>query len=463
VFLYGFTAFTIVLTMLTRIPDSEDSGDFHTLLLGSVLGMVMMTAANNLLIVFLAVEMASVPSYALAGFMKGRKKASEAALKYVVFGGAAAGTMLYGISLLAGMFGTIHLPSLAGAMLKWFASGGGTAFDPLMLTALALISVGFAFKLSAVPFHFWCPDVFEGAAAEVAGFLSVASKAAAVALLARFSMTLMGEFQGAEAISTDWKPAILGLAKYLTPMLGAMAAITVTLGNLVAIRQTNIKRMLAWSTIAHAGFMLFGLATLKPDGVQAALVYLVMYFFLNLGAFAVVAFVRNHTGSEEIEAYTGLIHRAPVLTVAMCILLLGLVGLPPTAGFIAKLMVMNVLVTHGEWTLLAIAGVNTAISLYYYVNVMRVMVIAGEGRRLPDAETGPERLFISLVTAPVLVLGIFFSVPVDFAKSVVSSMKLPPSEHLTPNPVRKPAPAAAANAPTNGPDRASDSNLAGAE
>src|SRR5882757_7529871 len=185
----GAALLTIVLTLITGIPDREDSGDFHVLLLGGTLGMLLMASANHLLMAYIAVEMASLPSYALAGFLKGKRMGSEAALKYVVYGGGASGVMLYGISLLAGTFGTGHLPDVAAGTVARLNAGG---FDPVLLTGFAFLMIGFGFKLAAVPFHFWCPDVFEGAAAEVAGFLSVASKAAALALLARLVLVFTG-------------------------------------------------------------------------------------------------------------------------------------------------------------------------------------------------------------------------------------------------------------------------------
>ncbi|MCS7045133.1 MAG: hypothetical protein NZO58_02130, partial [Gemmataceae bacterium] len=225
IFLYGFTALVVVLALLSRIPDREDSGDFFVLVLGSAVGMSIMASANHLLMVFMGVEMASVPSYALAGFLKGKRQASEAALKYVVYGGGAAGVMLYGITLLAGRFGTGYLPDV----LMFLST---TQLDALNLLGLLFILIGVGFKLAAVPFHFWCPDVFEGAAAEVAAYLSVASKGAALALLARIAIGLAGR------------------AEVVVPALAFFAALTMTFGNLAAYSQTNLKRLLAYSTIA---------------------------------------------------------------------------------------------------------------------------------------------------------------------------------------------------------------------
>src|SRR5579885_1438200 len=296
-FLLGFTALVIWLTLLTGIPDTEDSADFYTLLLGAVVGMSLMASANHLLMVWVGVEMASLPSYALAGFLKGRRQSSEASLKYVVYGGGASGIMLYGISLLAGKFGTAYLPDLAaGYVAALHPTEGALPIDPILLLATLFVLIGVGFKLAAVPFHFWCPDVFEGASAEVAGFLSVASKGAALALLGRFVLVLTGLDPALRVAPENW----LSLARFLVPAVAAFAALTATFGNLAAYLQTNLKRLLAYSTIAHAGYMMMGLAALVGTsdptappaeqqiyykGAGAVLFYLVAYLFMNLGAF----------------------------------------------------------------------------------------------------------------------------------------------------------------------------------
>lgn len=428
-FLLAFTLLVIVLTMLTGIPDAEDSADFFVLLLGSVVGMSLMASANHLLMVFMAVEMASVPSYAMAGFLKGRRQSSEAALKYVVYGGAAAGVMLYGISLLAGIFGTVHLPTLAREMLFYFAQSGGAAFSPTLLLAFSLVLVGLAFKLSAFPFHFWCPDVFEGAAAEVAAFLSVASKGAAVALAARLTLTFVGVFHDNPYTAEVWKPAVAALANYLGPTVAVIAAVTATFGNLAAYTQTNLKRLLAYSTIAHAGYMLMALAPMTANGAKAAVFYLFVYLLMNLGAFAVVAFLRNATGSEELASYKGLFFRAPVLTVAMTVFMLSLVGMPPLAGFVAKFQIFKVLYETGWYSLLVIGGINTVISLVYYVNVVRVMIIAGEPTEGRSFETPASALYASVLAALVFYFGIFWQLPETWSNKAASSLvsKAPPT------------------------------------
>jgi NADH-quinone oxidoreductase subunit N len=255
--LAAFLVLYVVFTKITGIPDREDAADFYTLVFGSTLGMCLMASANHLLMIFMAVEMASVPSYALAGVLKGRRAASEAAIKYAVYGAGAAGIMLYGISLLAGVLGSCHLPSMALELAR--VARVGLAGGEVMVLCLGglMLAVGLAFKLSAVPFHFWCPDVFEGAAAEVGGFLSVASKAAAVALLVRVVYGF-GMPAGADAAQ-----AVADLAStrhFSVAVIGLMAAVTCTLGNLAAYGQTNMKRLLAYSTIAHAGYLMMGVA-----------------------------------------------------------------------------------------------------------------------------------------------------------------------------------------------------------
>ena len=416
---------TIVLTKLTRIPDADDSADFYVLLLGGTLGMLLMTSANHLLMVFIAVEMASLPSYALAGFLKGRKQGSEAALKYVVYGAAASGVMLYGISLIAGTFGTGHLGDIATGTARRVAANGG--FDLTLVAGFALLLAGLGFKLAVVPFHFWCPDVFEGAAAEVAGFLSVASKAAAVALTTRVLLTLH------QSQPDPWLvPRTLGLA------VGVVAAITVTFGNLAAFGQTNLKRLLAYSTVAHAGYMLLAVSVCSPQATSAVLYYLAAYLLMNLGAFAVVAVVRNRTGSEELDAYRGLVKRSPVLAVSLSLFLLGLLGLPPLAGFAGKFQVFAALydgskaaATGGHaglgnalFVLLAVAAINTAVSAYFYLKVVRAMVL-DDGDAAP-VRAGGGAVLVGVLAALLVALGVIWNPLVsvcDRAAVVVGGVK----------------------------------------
>lgn len=448
--LFGFLILFIVLTRLSGIPDKEDGPDIYVLLLGATLGFCLMVSANHLLMVFLAVEMASVPSYVLAGMLRRDRLGSEAALKYSVYGAGAAGIMLYGISLLTGLVNTAHLPTVTLRLAHALPHMGPQELTVLGL-ACVMILVGLAFKLSAVPFHFWCPDVFEGAAAEIGGFLSVASKAAALGLLVRVVIGLSvptpptttptldgikslsvaaaadGHDTGLFAVADDGKDASPGvipavaadaatdnglgqLRYYLSRLIALLAVITCTFGNLAAYGQTNIKRLLAYSTIAHAGYMMMAIpAMLALTGVNsagaryavAALgIYIAAYVFMNLGAFAIVALLRNRMHSEEIDDYAGLLQRTPGIALCFTVILLGLIGLPPLSGFIGKFAIFAALIDGFRYTgqahlvaLVIIGGINSAISLFYYVRIVKLMTMRPE----PEARTP---FTLPIVSAP---------------------------------------------------------------
>ena len=386
---------TVVLTQLTGNPDKNDSADFYVLLLGGTLGMTLMTSASHLLMIFIAVEMASLPGYAMAGFLKGKKNGSEASLKYVVYGAAASGVMLYGMTLLTGTFGT-------GTLRDVSAGIAARGLDLPVLAGLVLTFVGLGFKLAAVPFQFWCPDVFEGAAAEVAGFLSVASKAGAIGLTGRLLLTLNTSQQGGWGI-----PASLGVG------VAVVAMITVTFGNLAAFAQTNLKRLLAYSTIAHAGYMLMALAVVTEAGAASVLYYLSAYVAMNLGAFGVVALIRNATGSEDISAVRGLVRRNPLLAITMLVFMASLLGLPPLAGFAGKFQVFSAVYEAAKtatasgppglgtvfFVLLAVGAVNTAVSAYYYLKIARAMLLDDAVEpvsREPKASAGAALFLVAL-------------------------------------------------------------------
>ena len=428
-FLLLFLILVIALTVLSGIPDTEDGPDFYTLLLGSVVGMMLMASANHLLILFLGIEMASVPSYVMVGFLKGRKDSSEASLKFVVYGAGSAGVMLYGISMLSGLVGSGDFGTIAATLgQQWNELTTAGLSQPgvsMLVLSLVMILVGFAFKLSAVPFHFWCPDAFEGAAAEVGGFLSVASKAAAFALLVRLILAITGQDPG----------ALQDVYLHLGIGIGVMAALTSTFGNLAAYTQTNVKRLLAYSTIAHAGYMLMAISALlvvksapadlvldpEQHAVQAQrcveglLYYLVVYLFMNLGAFSIVALIRNQIFSEEIADYRGLIKQTPTLCICMLICMFSLIGMPPFGGFVGKLMIFASLFDAGSihwsmWAILVVAGLNTVFSLFYYLKVLKAMFIESRPTDLRAAEiplNSSPGLYVLMLTIPVVLLGIF--------------------------------------------------------
>ena len=473
--LFFFAFAFVIFTKLSGIPDKEDGPDIYTLVLGATLGMCLMATANHLLMVFMAVEMASVPSYVLAGLMKGKRVGSEAALKYSIYGAGAAGVMLYGISLIAGLFNTAHLPTIAERLSSSYGSMAGEEKIVLALAGM-MIMVGLAFKLSAVPFHFWCPDVFEGAAAEVNAFLSVASKAAALALLIRVAIgfgTIPPESTSpakllaaasaveSEEVSVNETAApqsstmyvsmhhpghsehddhgsetsagdnLAPIRDFIAKMLTLFAIVTCTFGNLAAYGQTNIKRLMAYSTIAHAGYMMMpvpvvlAMAAVNPSlaqgAVQALCIYIGIYVFMNLGAFAIIAFLRNDMHSEEIDDYRGLVRQRPVMVVCFAIILFSLIGLPPLAGFIGKFAIFaslanayTVSAASGApakylLVLLIAGGINTAISLFYYLRVAKVMTLdpEPEGRGEMEPTNGVQGAFVFAMALATVLL--FFS------------------------------------------------------
>lgn len=451
-----FAVLLLVLTRITQIAPRGKGEEFYVLLLGATLGMCVMSAANHLLIVFLAVEMASVPSYVLVGYVRSNRRAGEAALKYAVYGAGASGVMLYGISLLAGLLGTAHLPTIAVQLAAldlpaMIAAGEGASTIGLLIVAGLMISVGLAFKLSAVPFHFWCPDVFEGGTAEIAGFLSVASKAAALALLVRVALgvcappsevnvdRIASSQSVATAVAVSSEPAapLAPVRTYVAWTIGGLAALTCTFGNLAAFGQTNIKRLLAYSTIAHAGYMMMPVAAaallssqIADDAAQQAiaglLIYIGVYLFMNLGAFAVAAFLRDGAGSETIADYSGLIRTAPVITVCMVITLASLVGLPPLAGFLGKFAAFAALANEGSTpmiALLAIAAMNTVISLVYYWRVVKTMCLdPPTDSQAPFTLGAWPTAYTLMVTAPLVLVFLFPQALTDFAHSATSQL-----------------------------------------
>jgi NADH-quinone oxidoreductase subunit N len=380
-----------------------DGPEFFTLLLSATLGMCFMAETANLLMLFMAVEMASLPSYVLAGFRKTNRIGAEASLKYVLFGAATSAIMVYGLSMLYGLYGTLQVSEIARQMATAKSAMFGIGGSALLAVAMFGLIVGVGFKISAVPFHFWCPDVFEGASIDVSAFLSVASKGAALALLLRVLMTF------AETLGFHSAPGV-SLAT-IAAVVGVIGAVTATVGNTAAFVQTNIKRLLAYSSIAHAGYMLCALSLLVKlratdlPGLTATtiLLYLAVYLFMNLGAFTVAGLIWKQTGSERLDDYAGLGRRSPLLAVCMTLFMFSLVGLPPLAGFSAKFYLLGVLIQNGGWwwALVAVIGVNTVLSLYYYARVVKVMYLSTSDE--PAFFPNPIGLAVSVLCAAMLV------------------------------------------------------------
>jgi NADH-quinone oxidoreductase subunit N len=408
--------FTIGVLFLWRSATASemregDGPEFFTLLIGATLGMSLMASTTNLLMVVMAVELASLPSYVLAGFRKTHRLGAEASLKYVLFGAACSALMIYGLTFLYGMYGTLDLGAIARA-------GGSHAHPALLTIAFFGLIVGVGFKIAAVPFHFWCPDVFEGASVEVTAFLSVASKGAGLALLLRVLMTF------ADAMAYQAAQPLVALAY----AVGILGAITATVGNTAAFAQNNIKRLLAYSSIAHAGYMMCAVSLLTnlngrqtdvASGVngpaQVLLFYLAVYLFMNLGAFAVAALVARSTGSEEISAFNGLVKRNSVLAHSMMACMISLIGLPPFAGFVAKLNLMLVLMNNGGawWILVAVIAVNSIASAFYYFRVLRAMYLEPAGADQPAFAGHPLGVALAAGSGIALVLMLVLASPVS--------------------------------------------------
>lgn len=360
--------------LLLDAPRERYAPEFLSLLLCSAIGMMLMTSTLNLLLMVIAIELASQPSYALTAYDRLRRPAAEAGLKYAVFGAATTGFMLFGVSLLFGMFGTLHVPTLAQRLV----SGEAAPDTARLALALLLVFAGVGFKISAVPFHFWCPDAFQGASLPVATWLSVASKAAGVVLLLR----LVGVFVAAgEQSGSAASAAASGVLMY---GVGFFGLLTCTFANLAAYWQDNVRRLLAYSSIAHAGYMLCAGAIVAPAAqlstaaVSAVVAYLIVYLFMNLGAFLTLGLVAADGGSEELSAFRGLGWRDAPTAVSLTIILISLVGLPPLGGFVVKWWLIYALGSAALsspflWAVVAGIVFNTALSLYYYARIIREM------------------------------------------------------------------------------------------
>jgi NADH-quinone oxidoreductase subunit N len=377
-----------------------DAAEFLVLLVGSAFGMALMVSTTNLLMIVLAVESASLPSYGLAGFRKKHRLSAEASLKYVLFGAVTSAIMIYGASLLYGQYHTLDLVKIGRAI----ADGGASV---LMGVALFAFLIGVAFKVSAVPFHFWCPDVFEGASIEVTTWLSVVSKAAGLGLMLRILTALSTAIDSVVALH------------WVAHAVAIMAAVTCTVGNLSAFWQDNLKRLLAFSSIAHAGYMLMAVAVLQVPQDPAAgasvhpafsvvIAYLSIYLLMNLAAFGVVAMVYWATGRETIDAMNGLGRRNPLLAAAMVVCLFSLVGLPPFAGFMVKWYLLVALYDASLVWLIFVAVFNTLISLYYYARVAYAMYFV-EGDEPPVAAPALGRAVVALAAAGILLGGTVYA------------------------------------------------------
>jgi NADH-quinone oxidoreductase subunit N len=386
-------------------------GEYYTLLLTCTLGMLFMASSSNLLMAYLSLELVSLTSYVLTGFLPHNRRSSEAALKYLIYGGVASGTMIYGMSWVFGMTGSLDYGAIQTALAQQEINKAA------LFMAFVFIMAGFGYKIVFVPFHMWSPDVYQGAPTPFTAFLSVASNAAGIAIMIRFffpgvsRMVPGGDWSFVSGV--EWPHVLLFLSM-----------ITMTVGNLCALNQRNLKRMLAYSGIAHAGYMMMGLAVLNNDGLAAILFYVVVYLIMNVGAFLVVGMIANVTGDEDIEAYRGLAWRGAVVpAVCLAVFLFSLTGVPPFAGFVGKFFLFSaVLKEGGAFALLAlVAAINSVISLYYYAKIIKTMFLDFPN---PEDRTVSLAVYDFTLLIPLTVLtvifGIYFSPLVQYTSKSLS-------------------------------------------
>lgn len=400
--LFLLTGYVVVLLSQTELEDGGyHQGEYYVLLLVSVLGMVMMASSRDLVSVFVALEMLSIPAYMLAAWRKRDRRSNEAGVKYYLLGVFASGVLLYGMSYLYGTTGTTKLSEIGTAL-----SSGDLL--PMQVVAVVFVIVGFGFKISAVPFHTWAPDTYEGAPLPVTAFLSVASKAGGFVALINVLFVALHPADGV-----------------FEPFIWALAALTMTVGNVVALRQTNIVRLLAYSSVSQGGFILMPLAVLASgdaaeSALKAVVIYLLIYALSNLGAFAVIIAVSRKTGSGEISSFGGLMGYAPGLGLLMTIFLASLTGIPPFGLWIAKLQAFRALLDAGDtpaYVLAVVAAVNTVIAAAYYMRVLREMWMkpVPDGDTTPIVPPQPVWAALGICAAGTIVLGILPGLVLRFA------------------------------------------------
>lgn len=376
-------------------------GEFYLLMLISTMGMSLMASAADIIMLYLAIETTSIPMYILAGFMTHDDKSTESGFKYLLFGAAASTVMLYGFSLLYGFSGQTNIYQIALGFYD-------LQFPKIaVLGSLLLILVGFSFKISAFPFHFWAPDVYEGAPTPIAGFLSTASKAAGFVVVLRVLVAIF-----TPSATPDW-----------INMLAIVSVLTMTVGNVLAIVQKNIKRLLAFSSIAHAGYILIGVVALSQLGLTSVVFYLVAYIITNLAAFGIVVTFSQVVGSDEISAYSGLSRRKPWLALAMMVAFLSLAGMPPLAGFVAKVFVFAAAVKVGLVWLAFVGVLNSIVGLYYYLTVLKyVYLFRSDDENKPLNISRPYSIALTILILGIILVGTLFGPWFNISTQIASAL-----------------------------------------
>ena len=393
---------TVVFSSQTIERDGLPAGEYYALVLFAIVGMMLMAQATDLLLVFLALETMSIAVYVLTGLRRDQATAIEAAFKYFLLGAFASSFFLYGIAFVYGVTGTTHLERAGAAIAAQSMSD-----NPLLLMAIGLLVVGFAFKVAAVPFHMWSPDAYEGAPAVVTGFMSTGVKAAAVAAFARLFLSTLSP------MVADW-----------TPVLWAIAAATMVVGTVVGVSQTNLKRMLAYSSIAHGGYLLVAIIAANDVGKASLLFYLASYAVTNVGAFGIIALLGSrHQGNDELRDYAGLAHSHPGLAALMTIFLLSLGGFPPTAGFIAKWYTFSAAVAAGYYGLAIIGVLSSVVSVYFYLRIVVMMYMSDrDARPVPPPISRVAMAGLVVSVAAVLWLGVLPAPVIAWAERSIATI-----------------------------------------
>ena len=366
----------------------EHHGEYYSLILFAQCGMYFLATGSDLVTLFVGLELMALSFYVMVGFLRSEKRSNEAAMKYLLLGAFSSGFLAYGFSVLYGIAHSTKLSEIAAAI------AARPPWDPVVFLALITTSVGLLFKVSAAPFHMWAPDAYEGAPTTVTAYLSVASKAASVAFLLRLFYGPLAPFASLRDV---W-----------APMLAVVAILTMTVGNLAAINQTNIKRLLAYSSISHAGYMLLGLVAGNETGITGIAVYIMVYTFMNLGAFLVlVALRRQKIIGDEMDDISGLMHKSPGYAILMLVFLLSLAGIPPTAGFLGKYYIFLSLVQTGHYVLAVVATLYVAVAIYYYFRVVKSMFVGESTEKAPMATSFGLRVALGVSFAMTLAIGLY--------------------------------------------------------
>jgi NADH-quinone oxidoreductase subunit N len=396
-FIFLFCGFLTIFSSIDSVRKlTSNQGEYFALFLLSLVGMMFLASAGELITLYVALELTTISLYVLAAYLKNDSKSSEAGLKYLILGGISSGILLYGISLIFGLTGTTFLREIKMTLITRFLGSG--EIGPALILSIVFFIAGFGFKLALVPFHMWAPDVYEGAPTPVTAFLSVASKAAGLAAFVRVF------FQSFLVFQIDW-----GL------LVAVLASLSMIIGNIIALLQTNIKRMLAYSSIAQIGYILLGVVAATSRGIASVSFYVFVYLFANMGAFITAITFSHTTGSDEIKDYAGLSRRSPALAAMMAVFMLSLVGIPPLAGFTGKYYLFSAAIEQGYIWLVVVAILTSVISLYYYVGVVRQMYFQTSTIEKPIAMSVPLKVALIISVIGVLLFGVYPNIFLNFA------------------------------------------------